>query len=87
MLWGLRERLLAPEIVAEFVCAFAAEIAEADRQLSGMRSQVDAQIVDIDRRLEGVLRAIEKGAWSGAPHKRLGEIETAGRPCNSKKRP
>jgi hypothetical protein len=75
VLSGLKDRLLAPELVAEFVRAFADEMAEADRQVAGARSQLDAQFADVERRLEGVLRAIENGAWSDALHQRLGELE------------
>jgi hypothetical protein len=75
VLSGLKDRLLAPELVAEFVRAFADEMAEADRQAAGARSQLDAQFAEVERRLEGVLRAIENGAWSDALHQRLGELE------------
>jgi site-specific DNA recombinase len=76
VLSGLKDRLLAPELVAEFVRAFAKEMAEADRHAAGMRSQLEAQLADVDRRLQGVLRAIENGAWSDALRERLAELET-----------
>ena len=63
------------DLVAEFVRAFAEEMAAAHRRAVGMRSQLDAQLADVERRLEGVLRAIENGAWSEALRKRLSEIE------------
>ena len=75
VLAGLKDRLLAPDLVAEFVRAFAEEMAAAHRRAVGMRSQLDAQLADVERRLEGVLRAIENGAWSEALRKRLSEIE------------
>jgi hypothetical protein len=71
VLGGLRDRLLAPELVAEFVRAFAEEMAELSRQTVGIRIQLETQLADVERRLEGVLRAIENGPWSNALHERL----------------
>ncbi len=74
MLPGLKDRLLAPDVVAEFVRAFADEIAEDQRQAVRLRNQLDARLADIDRPLEGVLRAIENGAWSETVCNRLTKL-------------
>ena len=76
VLSGLKYRLLAPELIAEFVRAFAEEMAAAHRQAVGLRSQLETQLADVERRLEGVLRAIENGAWSETLRNRLSELET-----------
>jgi site-specific DNA recombinase len=76
ILAGLKERMLAPDLVAEFVRVFAEETAEAQRQAALLQSRVDGQLTDIECRLEGVLRAIENGAWSETLRQRLRELET-----------
>ena len=76
VLSGLKDRLLAPELVAEFVRAFAEEMATAQRQSAAARSQMDEQLADVERRLQNVLRAIENGAWSEMLRQRLSELET-----------
>jgi site-specific DNA recombinase len=50
-------------------------IAAADRHAVGLRFRLDAQHADIERRLEGALRAIENGAWSDSLRQRLSELE------------
>ena len=76
ILSGLKDRMLAPDLVAEFVRAFAEEMAAAQRQSAAAQSQMDEQLADVERRLQNVLRAIESGAWSETLRKRLNELET-----------
>jgi site-specific DNA recombinase len=76
VLSGLKERMLAPDLVAEFVRVFAEETVAAHRQDAARRSLLDGQLADVERRLQAVLRAIEDEAWSEALRKRLSELET-----------
>ena len=66
VLGGLRDHMLAPDLVAEFVRAFAEEMAAAHRDAAGVSQRLKSELVDVERRLDGVLRAIENGAWSDA---------------------
>jgi hypothetical protein len=76
VLSGLKERMLAPDLVAEFIRAFAKEMAVAHQQAVASRSELDVQLADVERRLQGVLRAVETGAWSETLRRRLRELET-----------
>ena len=76
VLSGLKDRMLNPEIVAEFVNGLAEETVAARREALEFASRLDAERSDIERRLEGVLRAIENGAWSNALQVRLTELES-----------
>ena len=51
-------------------------MAEASRRAVRIRSQLEVQLAELERRLEGVLRAIWNGPWSNALHERLTEHET-----------
>ena len=67
--------VLAPELVAEFVQAYAAELAAADREATLERSRAEADLADVARRLPGVTNAIENGAWNETLKARLAELE------------
>ena len=75
VLSGLKDRLLAPELVAEFVRAFAEEMANLQRQAASEHGRLREELADVERRLEGVMRAIEGGAWSETLNKRLSDLE------------
>ena len=75
VLEALKDRLLTPDLVDEFVRAFDAELANLQKQSLGTQARVARQLADIERRLEGVLRAIENGAWNDSLKRRLDELE------------
>jgi hypothetical protein len=75
VLTGLKDRLLAPELVAEFVRSFAEEIAAAQRDIVQKRSAVERQLAETDRSLSGIVRAVEQGAWSETLRTRLAQLE------------
>ncbi|MBV8574248.1 MAG: zinc ribbon domain-containing protein [Acetobacteraceae bacterium] len=77
VLGGLKNRLLAPERVAEFVKTFADETARVQREAAGIRGQLEHQLADVERRLEGVLRAIESGKPSHAARQTRGTPKEA----------
>ena len=72
---ALKGRMLAPELVAEFVKAFTEEVAAAQRTNASTSDASKRELSDVQRRLEGVLRAVENGAWSTALQTRLHELE------------
>ena len=75
VLSGLRDRMLDPQIVAAFVKAFAAEAAEAHQQATASVDRLRAELKDVERRLEGVLQAVENGAWSSTLQMRSRDLE------------
>jgi site-specific DNA recombinase len=72
---ALRERMLTPELVEEFVLTFNAEITKAQHRAVTDQASVAKELDKVERRLAGVLRAIEDGAWNETLRNRLTELE------------
>src|SRR3990170_98763 len=72
---GLKEKLLAPELVREFIRAFQEEMnrtnAEREEQFRADRQQLDS----IKRKIAGIVTAIEEGDYSRALGDRLADLE------------
>lgn len=62
VLGGIKERLLAPDLVADFVRAYAEELAAGEHEASQQKVRAEAELADIERRLKGVVSSIEAGA-------------------------
>ena len=75
VLGGLKDRLLTPDLVDEFVRAFDDELAELQRHALGNQARLQRDLAETERRLEGVFRAIENGAWNPSLSGRLGDLE------------
>ena len=75
VLSGLKDRMLAPDLVAEFMRAFAEETAVLQRESAGASARLSRELADVERRLTGVLTAMENGAWSDSLQARLTELE------------
>ena len=71
----LKDRLLTPDLVDEFVSAFDAEFAELQKNSLGTQMRVQQQLSEVERRLQGVLRAVENGAWNDSLRERLTDLE------------
>ena len=72
---GLKEKLMAPELVREFIRAFQEEMnrtnAEREQQFTADRQQLDS----IRRKIAGIVSAIEEGNYSRALGDRLADLE------------
>ena len=75
VLAGLKNRLLAPDMVAEALSALQAEGVAARRQALAAAAGKRRELDDVERKLSGVIRAIEDGAWSEALKARLAELD------------
>jgi site-specific DNA recombinase len=75
VLGALKARMLTPALVEEFVRSFAEELAALQRDAASRRARIDHDLAAVERRLEGVLRAIENGAWNDTLRARLNELE------------
>ena len=75
VLSGLKDRMLAPDLVAEFMRAFAEETAALQRESAGASARLSRELSDVERRLTGVLTAMENGAWNDSLQARLTELE------------
>jgi site-specific DNA recombinase len=62
---GLRERMMAPELVAAFIDEFNAELRRAAQRA----------LADADRKIAGIVKAIEDGAYSSILKERLTVLE------------
>jgi len=57
------------------VRAHAEDLAAAEREAVQERQQAEAELADTERRLRGILSAIESGAWNETLRARLDELE------------
>ena len=72
---GLRQRLMAPELVEEFVRAFQKEINLRRREHDALRDAKMRELVDIRRKLDGLIEAIADGLRAPGLQQRLDELE------------
>ncbi len=75
VLSGLKERLLAPELFAEFARSYQEELTAAARQRGAAHERAARALADCDKRIAGVIQAIEDGLYSPALKARLAELE------------
>jgi site-specific DNA recombinase len=75
ILGGLKERMLTPDLVAEFMRAFAEEMAQLHGMADASRARLERELGDIDRRLCKMMDAIESEGWHPSMRGRLTELE------------
>jgi site-specific DNA recombinase len=75
VLAGLKDRLLAPELVELFIAEYRAEMRRATAVAASQRSTLARALAEVDRKIAGILRAIEDGNYNPALTKRLTEFE------------
>ena len=72
---GLRQRLMAPELVEEFIRAFHKEINLQRREDDALRGVKTRELVDVKRKLDGIIDAIADGLRAPGLQQRLDELE------------
>jgi hypothetical protein len=72
---GLRQRLMAPELVEEFIRAFQKEINHQRREDDALRDAKGRELADIRRKLDGLIKAIADGLRAPGLQQRLDELE------------
>jgi hypothetical protein len=75
VLGALKGHLLTPERVEEYIRAFGQAWAELEREASGRQTSLERALTEVERGLQGMVCAIEGGAWSEAIKTRLHELE------------
>ncbi len=75
MLDGLRERLMAPEIAAEAMRAYAEETNRLNRERRSSGSADRKALADVGKKLQEIVAAIEDGGYSRPLMTRLRELE------------
>jgi site-specific DNA recombinase len=75
VLSGLKERLLAPELVEEFTRAYIEEINAANRERGGGKAKLEGQRAKLDRQVRNFLDLVKEGLGSAALVHELREVE------------
>ena len=75
VLEGLRERMLTPGLVTEFVRVFEAEFIRLQQEAGRRNTQSATRLADVERRISGIVTSIENGAWNRALGIRLESLE------------
>jgi DNA invertase Pin-like site-specific DNA recombinase len=75
VLVGLKERLLAPELVEEFARAFVAEVNAANRERGARQAGLQAEVSKLDRQIRTLLELIKDGHGGVAMATELREVE------------
>jgi site-specific DNA recombinase len=75
VLSGLKERLLAPELFAEFAKTYQEEVTAAAREQGAAHQRAGRALADCDKRIAAVVQAIEDGLYSPALKSRMAELE------------
>ena len=72
---GLRHRLMAPELVEEFVAAFHEEINKQRRERDASRSTQQQELASVTRKLGGLIDAIADGLRAADLQERLDQLQ------------
>jgi site-specific DNA recombinase len=75
VLSGLKERRMAPELVEAFIEEFNAELRRSTHAADVERIAARRALADIERKISGILRAIEDGAFHPTLKARLSALE------------
>ena len=72
---GLKERLLAPDLVAEFIKTMQDELAALRRERKAEDARRTRKRAEIDRKISGMMRAIEDGLYEPSMKDRLKALQ------------
>jgi site-specific DNA recombinase len=72
---GLKDRMMAPELIAAFVDEFNTEIRRLAGDLEAEHAAVQRALAEADRKIAGILKAIEDGAYHPSLKERLTLLE------------
>ena len=81
VLSGLKNKLLAPHMVAEFIREYQAEWNRQAADGNRRRAQLQAELADAERRIAQVMAAIEQGIVTASTKTRLIELEAKRDEC------
>ena len=76
VLGGLKHRMMSPEILSVFISEFNAELAKVSGAANEERGAAKRALADIERKLAGIMKAIEDGAYNSTLKDRLTSLET-----------
>src|SRR4029079_5644378 len=73
---GLKDRLMAPELVREFIRAFQEEANRTAREQDQHSKADRIQLQLVERKITGIVTAVEEGRYSRVLGDRLSELES-----------
>jgi len=76
ILEGLRQRLMMPEMVEEFVAAFHEEVNRARRDETAARAGRERELAEVRRKLDGLIDAIADGLRAPGLQQKLDDLES-----------
>jgi len=72
---GLRQRLMAPEMVEEFVAAYHEEVNRHRREATAARASKERELAEVTRKLDKLIEALIEGYRTAGLQQRLQELE------------
>ena len=75
ILEALRQRLMAPELVEEFISAFHEEVNRRRREAGAGRAGKERELAEVTRKLKGLVDALAEGYRVPGLQQRLDELE------------
>ena len=75
ILTAIKQNLLTPELVAEFTRAYTQEFNRLVAEAGNQHAEVAGKLTAVERKIAGILRAIEDGLYQPAMKARLAELE------------
>ena len=75
VLSGLRDKLMAPELVAEFIRAFHTEINQRANEIEARYASNRRELAEIRRKIDAIVKAIEDGIYTNSTRDRLVALE------------
>jgi DNA invertase Pin-like site-specific DNA recombinase len=75
VLGGLRDKLMAPELVAEFIRAYQEEFNAAAKTAASRLAELKREAEAVDRKIAGIMAAIEDGMYTPALKERMKALE------------
>jgi DNA invertase Pin-like site-specific DNA recombinase len=76
VLGGLRDKLMAPELVAEFIQAYQEEFNAAAKTAASRGEELKREAEAVERKIAGIMTAIEDGMYTPVLKERMKALET-----------
>ena len=72
---ALKEKLLAPDLIAEFTRAYQEEVNRLAATAGSRRADRERQLKAIERKIQAIMEAVEKGLYAPSMNDRMRQLE------------
>jgi Recombinase zinc beta ribbon domain len=72
---ALKEKLIAPDLIAEFTRAYQEEVNRLAASAGSRRADRERQLKTIERKIQAIMEAVEKGLYSASMNDRMRQLE------------